>query len=246
MAPQQIPPQEADEPTKPKAVLFFDIDGCLYTTGRKVESLVWKLIDRYFENHLGLPAEEAAHLHRRYSRDYGRSIQGLVENHGVDPLEYNEQVDDALPMEDFLGPNPTLRGLLEDIDTSRVRLWLLTNAYVTHGKRVVRLLGVDDLFLGITYCDFSKLPLLFKPSREMFEKAMSDAGVERPEDCYFIDDSYENCAAAAKLGWSVVHFLEEGLPEPDKPAANYQIRNLHELRGVYPQFFKSCNREAAE
>ena len=118
--------------------------------------------------------------------DYGLSIQGLVKHHQVDPLDFNEKVDDAIPLEEVLTPNPNLRKLLEDIDSSKVKLWLLTNAYITHGQRVVRILGVDDLFEGITYCDYATADLVAKPSREMYKKAMQDAGVECVQDCYFV------------------------------------------------------------
>jgi len=50
--------------------------------------------------------------------------------------------------EDIIEPNPSLRKLLEDIDKTKVKLWLFTNAYVNHGRRVVKLLGIDDLFEG--------------------------------------------------------------------------------------------------
>jgi len=144
------------------------------------------LIDTYFMNHLGLTWDDAVKLHKEYYRDYGLAIEGLVRFHKIDALEYNSKVDDALPLEDILKPNPALRKLLEDIDRSKVRLWLFTNAYVTHGKRVVRLLGIDDLFEGITFCDYGTVPLVCKPQTEMFVKAMREAGVNRMEDCFFV------------------------------------------------------------
>jgi pyrimidine and pyridine-specific 5'-nucleotidase len=98
-------------------------------------------------------------------------------------------VDDALPLDEILKPDPKLRKLLEDIDTSKVRLWLLTNAYVTHGKRVVKLLGVDDLFDGITWCDYSQSDVVAKPQAAMYQKAMKEAGIEKIEDCYFVGKS---------------------------------------------------------
>lgn len=122
----------------------------------------------------------------RYYRDYGLAIEGLVRHHKVDPLEYNRLVDDALPLEDILSPNPKLRKLLEDIDRTKVKPWLFTNAYVSHGKKVVKLLGVDDLFEGITFCDYGAPKLLCKPAPDMFKKAMKEAGIESPSDCYFV------------------------------------------------------------
>lgn len=150
------------------------------------------LIDKYFQTHLSLSQADANELHMRYYKDYGLAIEGLVRHHKVDPLEYNTQVDDALPLEDILQPNPQLRKLIEDIDTTKVKLWLFTNAYVTHGKRVVKLLGIDDLFEGITYCDYGARPLLCKPSKDMFEKAMKEASAVDRTRCYFVGKHSDN------------------------------------------------------
>ncbi|EQL00320.1 pyrimidine 5'-nucleotidase [Ophiocordyceps sinensis CO18] len=225
----------------PKPVLFFDVDNCLYSRSAKVQDYMVDLIDQYFAKHLNLPAEEAARLHKDYYTNYGLAIEGLVRHHKIDPLDYNAKVDDALPLEDIIKPNPELRALLEDMDKSKVNLWLLTNAYVTHGQRVVRLLGVEDLFQGLTYCDYAARPLICKPDPEMYKKAMREAGVENVKDCFFVDDSYLNCEKAKEFGWTVAHLVEDDLPVPKTPASQFQVRHLRELRRIFPQFFKSTS-----
>ncbi len=145
-----------------------------------------QLIDTYFVNHLSLSWDDAVRLHKEYYQNYGLAIEGLVRHHQIDPLEYNAKVDDALPLETIIKPNPGLRKMLLDIDRSKVKLWLFTNAYVTHGRKVVRLLGIDDLFDGITFCDYGSIPLVCKPHADMFSKAMKEAGVEDVKDCFFV------------------------------------------------------------
>ncbi|KAL8901433.1 MAG: hypothetical protein Q9207_005203 [Kuettlingeria erythrocarpa] len=142
--------------------------------------------DQYFAQHLALSAEDANMLHMEYYKNYGLAISGLVTHHKVDPLEYNREVDDALPLDGLITPNSELRRLLEDIDKSKVKMWLFTNAHITHAQRVVKLLGIEDLFEGITFCDYRQLPFVCKPHREMFEKAEAEAGVQSVEDCYFV------------------------------------------------------------
>ncbi|CAK7221129.1 Putative suppressor of disruption of TFIIS [Sporothrix curviconia] len=208
-------------------------------TPKKVHDRMAKLIDEYFVNHLSLPWDEAVRLHKEYYQNYGLAIEGLVRHHQIDPLEYNTKVDDALPLDEIIKPNEGLKQLLRDIDRSHVRLWLFTNAYVTHGRRVVRLLEIEDQFDGITFCDYSKTPLVCKPHKDMFTKAMREAGVDRVEDCFFVDDSYINCKGAKELGWTAAHLVEEGVSPPRTPASQFQIRTLDELRTVYPQLFKS-------
>jgi pyrimidine and pyridine-specific 5'-nucleotidase len=145
-----------------------------------------KLIDEYFSTHLNLKWDDAVKLHKEYYTNYGLAIEGLVRHHEIDPLDYNSKVDDALPLENVIKLDPELRKLIQDIDKSKVTLWLFTNAYVTHAKRVVRLLGVDDLFDGLTFCNYGETPFVCKPQTRMFEKAMREAGISNFGDCYFV------------------------------------------------------------
>lgn len=145
-----------------------------------------ELIDQYFVSHLELTKEDAYKLHHEYYTTYGLAIEGLVRHHKIDPLEYNAQVDDALPLESIIFPDPELRQLLEDIDKTKVKLWLFTNAYVTHAKRVVKLLAIEDLFEGMTFCDYAEAKIVCKPHPEMFQKAMDQAGIKEMKDCYFV------------------------------------------------------------
>ncbi|CAF9926423.1 MAG: hypothetical protein HETSPECPRED_006330 [Heterodermia speciosa] len=225
------------------------------------------LINSYLQKHLSLSDADAQTLHQKYYKDYGLAVSGLVLHHKIDPLEFNKEVDDALPLENIITPNPQLRQLLDDIDKSKVRLWLFTNAHITHAQRVVKLLGVEDMFEGLTYCDYSKVPLHPKPHTEAYEKAEAESGVLSIQECFFIgkyinkkitsnrgvtvwllictlltelnpDDSHLNCRYAQQRGWTTVHLLEPEDLEPEVKAAKHQIRDLEELRDVFPEIFK--------
>lgn len=172
--------------------------GRLIPTGAKVHDLMADLIDQYFATHLNMPWDDAVRLHKEYYTNYGLAIEGLVRHHQIDPLDYNAKVDDALPLEGVIKPNPELRQLLQDIDKSKVTMWLLTNAYVNHAKRVLRLLGIEDLFEGLTYCNYAEQPLICKPDPRMYQRAMDDAGVEKVQDCYFVG-RYLHCSLDGRL-----------------------------------------------
>ncbi|KMQ43022.1 HAD-like domain [Trichophyton rubrum] len=230
--------EESSATRDSRPVFFFDIDNCVHS---KIHDLMQELIDKFFVKHLSLDVEDAVMLHHRYYKEYGLAIEGLTRFHKIDPLVFNREVDDALPLDDILKPNMKLRTLLEDFDKTKVKLWLLTNAYVTHGKRVVKLLGVDDLFEGITYCDYSAEKLVCKPDREMYLKAEREAGAASPEECYFVDDSHLNCRHAQAHNWTTIHFVEPTLPAPETRASKYQIADLEEIRALFPQFFKAPN-----
>ena len=168
-------------------------------------------------------------------------------HHTIDVMEYNRLVDDSLPLERVLQPSPSLTHLLTTLRASQTcsKLWLFTNAYIMHARRVIKLLGIDRLFDGVTYCDYTegaKLgKLVCKPDREMFERAMSDAGLCIGRDknrCYFVDDSALNCAAAEAFGWTKVALLiEQGEEPPARLPCKHVIRDLGQLRDVFPELW---------
>lgn len=47
----------------------------------------------------------------------------------LDPLDFDRKCDGSLPLEDMISYDPSVRKLFEDIDTTKVRVWGLTNAY---------------------------------------------------------------------------------------------------------------------
>ena len=198
-----------------------------------------RLINNYFIKHLDLSQEDAWYLHEKYYKDYGLAIEGLARHHKIEPLDFNREVDDALPLDEILAPDPDLRKVLEKFDRDKVKLWLFTNAHRTHGKRVIRLLDIEDLFEGMTYCDYGAKKLVPKPLPEMFEKAEREAGASSADQCYFVDDSHLNCAAAYVRGWHSVHIVEVDLPAPETKASRYQISRLDELLKLFPNFAKT-------
>ena len=223
-----------------RAIFFFDIDNCLYQKSKNVHDHMALLINKFFINHLSISAEEAYELHIRYYKDYGLAIEGLSRYHKVDPLEFNREVDDALPLDELLSPDAELRKLIQSFDTSKVKLWLFTNAHITHGKRVVRLLGIEDLFEGITYCDYAQSPLVPKPLPAMYDKAEREAGASEYSKIYFVDDSHLNCKHSFARGWTnSVHLVEPDVPGPAEKACKYQISSLNELPGLFPELMKT-------
>lgn len=214
---QQPPPNSA----KDRKIFLFDIDNTLYRKSTGVGELMRDYIRAYIENTLHLSPKEAEDLHQGYYKHYGLAVEGLVKKNHIDAMDYNEKVDDALPLEHILKPDPRLQEMLSRIDRTKWKLWLCTNAYRNHGIRVVKLLGIEQFFEGITYCDYRKFPMICKPMHEFFITAMKDLEVDfstgtPSPPIYFIDDSKMNVEAAEKLGWRAFHIEE---PEANEGAA---------------------------
>lgn len=224
-------------------VFFFDIDNCLYKSSSKIHDLMQVSIVNYFKNTLNLSHEDAHQLNNTYYKEYGLAIRGLVMFHGINALEYNKLVDDSLPLQDILRPDPELRQMLLDLKRSQKfdKLWLFTNAYKNHGIRVIKLLGLGDIFDGITYCDYSQTDtLVCKPNPMAFERAMVQSGLNNYQNAWFIDDSGSNIHQGLKLGMhQCVHVVENEVNEilGKTPDGSIVIRDILDLPQALPEIF---------
>lgn len=236
--------QPIPEPRPEEKIFYFDIDNCLYKSSTKIHDLMQVSIEQYFQNKLNLSPVEARKLNHTYYKEYGLAIRGLVMFHGVNALEYNALVDDSLPLQDILQPDLKLREMLIKLrETKRFdKLWLFTNAYKTHALRVIRLLGLGDLFDGITYCDYNQVDtLICKPDIKAFERARIQSGLADYRNAWFIDDSGSNIEMGLKLGMSncihVVEVKESKMHEilGFSPEGSHVIQYISELSTILPE-----------
>lgn len=232
------PPQDPE-----LKVFFFDIDNCLYKSSTKIHDLMQVSIVEYFKNHLNLDHEDAHRLNNTYYKEYGLAIRGLVKYHGANALEYNKLVDDSLPLQDILKPDLALREMLLKLRASGKidKLWLFTNAYKTHAIRCIRLLGLGDLFDGITYCDYEQLDtLICKPDVRAFEKAKLESGLGNYSNAWFIDDSGSNIHTGVELGMrKCIHLVENQVNEilGKTPDGSIVIQDILDLPKVVTEIF---------
>ncbi|KAJ7764975.1 pyrimidine 5-nucleotidase [Mycena maculata] len=236
----------------PTATIFLDIDNTLYSASTGISAAMGKKIHDYFTS-LGLDEEEASELHMSYYKQYGLALRGLILHHQVDPVDFDRKCDGALPLEDLIKPDPSLRKLLQDIDRSKANVWALTNAYRPHAERVLRILNLEDQIDGLVYCNYTQPNFVCKPDAQFYHEALEKAGVSDPATCYFVDDNRINVDAARALGWGhVAHFLEKGLVHVEggkvKEIGSEKlgdgnngvevINRLEELRKIWREVFK--------
>lgn len=225
-------------------VFFFDIDNCLYQRSTRIHDLMQESIREYFKSQLSLDDDEAQRLQSTYYREYGLAIRGLVMFHGINAMEYNRMVDDALPLQNILKPDLDLREMLQRLRQSGAvdKLWLFTNAYKNHGIRCVKLLGIADLFDGITYCDYAQHDtLICKPDVRAYEKAKLESGLGDYRNSWFVDDSGNNIKKGQELGMrKCVHLVEDCVDEilGKTPAGSVVIKQITDLPKAVPELFK--------
>jgi putative hydrolase of the HAD superfamily len=177
---------------------LFDLDDTLYPASAGLFALVARRITGRIADTLGLPFEEARAVQRAYWKKYGTSLRGLMIEHGVDPEPFLAHVHDV-PIEDFIGPEPALRSMLEALPGRR---HVFTNGPTEFVDRVLTRLGVIDLFdrrFDIRHGGF--VP---KPNDEPYDRVLAALGDADPSATILIDDSPQNLVPARARGWRTV------------------------------------------
>jgi len=203
--------------------ILFDLDETLYPTRSGLMAGIGQLMGRYMEERLGMPSAEVPSLRRRYYHTYGTTMRGLQIHHGIDPEDYLAYVHN-IRLEDYIGPNDALDGVLAEIPIEKV---VFTNASKEHAHRVLKILGIERHFNRII--DVRALGYISKPDPEAFQRALEILGVQGDE-CLIVDDNVRNLSPAKKLGMITVLVSNENT----------------ELRQVQPEYADFVIGEVAE
>jgi putative hydrolase of the HAD superfamily len=196
---------------------LFDLDNTLYPleTGLGVD--ISERITDYVERLTGLPRADAHALQKRYLKEHGLTLRGLMLNHGVDPQEYHAMFDD-LPL-DVIAHDPALIAAIERLPGRRI---VFTNADAGHAGRVLRRLRIERLFDAVFHIESAGFAP--KPERAAFERLMAAHAVTPRAACFF-EDSAHNLAPAAALGMTTV-LVGVGAEANGEPFVHHRASDL--------------------
>jgi putative hydrolase of the HAD superfamily len=196
---------------------LFDLDNTLYPLGSGLGAIVSDRITSFVAELTGLPREEAHALQKQYLAQYGLTLAGMLEHHGVDPAVYHAMFHD-LPL-DSLAPDPALRAGLARLPGRRL---IFTNADNVHAGRVLERLELSDLFEAVFHiasADFAP-----KPSDAAFERILAAHAIT-PAVTAFFEDTAANLAPAAALGMTTV-LVGEGVEACDADFVHHRAPDL--------------------
>lgn len=213
--------------------VFFDLDDTLYDKGNGLWNAIRARMGIYMEKLLDLPPDEVASLRRQYYETYGTTLRGLQLHHEVDAGDYLAYVHD-IPLEEYLLPDRALQEILSSLP---LRKFIFTNADLPHALRVLDRLGVTGCFESIL--DVTALGYLCKPQPEAYLKALRLAGIDRAEECLYLDDSTRNLSTARAMGFTTI-LVGDG--EHD-PSADYSITSVKDLPLILPELWSSMRSE---
>jgi len=209
-------------------LFIFDLDNTLYPPTVSLWRIVDARIERYVQDRLGVDPDAARRVRKEFLREYGTTLRGLMNHHGVPPGDYLEFVHDV-PIPEIVPPRPDLRAMLSGLPGRRV---VFTNGSESYARRVLDALGVSDLMEGIFGIEF--MEYIAKPSPYPYAKLLQATGA-CADASLFCEDIRENLLPARELGMFTVWV---GGREDTSPA-HAVVGDVCELPGILPRFLDS-------
>ena len=170
----------------------FDLDNTLYPATCNLFAEVDVRIGRYIADLLGISAEEARAVQKRYFREYGTSLRGLMTHHQIDPLDYLDYVHDIDISR--VSPSPELARTLARLPGRKL---VFTNGSLAHAEWVMRRLGVTDQFEAVF--DIIEAGYLPKPEPAVYANLIGRHAID-PRRAVMVEDIARNLVPAAALG----------------------------------------------
>jgi putative hydrolase of the HAD superfamily len=183
-------------------VWLFDLDNTLHNASRSAFRELNAQMTAYIVRELGLSAEAADALRRRYWLRYGATLLGLMRHHGVSAKHFLHHTH-LLP-----GLEARVHGHAHDF-AALLRLpgrkYVLTNAPAAYTARVLGVLGIAPLFDGVFAIEDMAMfgHLRPKPDTRMLRRTAARLRVP-PQRCVLVEDTLEHQKAARRVGMKTV------------------------------------------
>ena len=178
----------------------FDLDNTLYPRECNLFAQIDLLISDYMVGVTSLPYDAARRLQKDYYRDYGTTLNGLMQLHDVDPDHYLSTVHaiDYTPV----APHDALVAAIRALPG---RKFILTNGDVGHARSVLGRLGdADRLFEDIF--DIRAMSYRPKPLPEAYEAFFAMHGIDTQKAAMF-DDLEKNLVVPHETGMVTVQVV---------------------------------------
>ena len=175
---------------------IFDLDNTLYSADSGIFQQVHKLMGQFIVERLNVNINEAKNIQRKYYKKHGTTLRGLMDDHGIDPDSFLEEVHKL----DYSIVNPNLK-LAKNLENLNGKKFIFTNANKKHADIILDKLQITNLFEGIF--DIKMANYIPKPEIQTYEKLIETYNIN-PNKTIMFDDIAKNLVPASKIGFTTV------------------------------------------
>ena len=175
---------------------IFDLDNTLYSADSGIFQQVHELMGKFVSSHLSINIDEAKQIQKKYYKQHGTTLRGMMDNHGVDPDHFLTEVHKL----DYsiVGPNYKLN---EELIKLKGRKIIYTNANMQHALDVLERLELSNFFDDIY--DIKMANYIPKPEIAPYKQLIEQFNIDNKSAAMF-DDIAKNLVPAKKVGFTSV------------------------------------------
>ena len=203
---------------------IFDLDNTLYSADSGIFQQVHDLMGKFVSNHLNIGINEAKKIQKKYYKEHGTTLKGLMDNHGVEPDYFLAEVHKL----DYsiVNSNKNLNNELNKLSGKKI---IYTNANMQHTLDVLERIELSNFFDEIF--DIKMANYLPKPEITPYEEIIKKYDLN-PNSSAMFDDIAKNLVPAKKVGFTSI-WIDAGYEnfsddiKSSKKFLDYSTTDLH-------------------
>jgi putative hydrolase of the HAD superfamily len=207
---------------------IFDLDNTLYPASCDLFALIDERMTGYIERLVGCDQTQARAIQKRYFRDHGTTLSGLMALHGTDPRHFLDDVHDIAL--DRVEHDARLVAAIARLPGRKL---VFTNGDVDYARRVLARIGLGTAFEAIH--DIHAMDYVPKPAPASYAAMCARWNVD-PTRALFAEDMARNLKPAKELGMTTLWIdngSEQASDDEFAPFIDYRTAHLtdwlHEL-----------------
>ena len=175
---------------------IFDLDNTLYSADSGIFQQVHQLMGEFISKNLNMDMSDAKKLQSKYYKKHGTTLRGLMDNHGIDPDHFLDEVHRL----DYsiVGSNKILNEELYKLEGRKI---IYTNANKKHVIDVLDRIDLTNFFDEIF--DIKMANYIPKPELKPYEEIINLFNI-KPESSAMFDDIAKNLVPAKKVNFTSV------------------------------------------
>ena len=203
---------------------IFDLDNTLYSADSGIFQQVHELMGKFVSNHLNIGINEAKKIQKKYYKEHGTTLKGMMDNHGVEPDYFLAEVHKL----DYsiVNSNKNLNNELSKLSGKKI---IYTNANMQHTLDVLERIELSNFFDEIF--DIKMANYVPKPEITPYEEIIKKYDLN-PNSSAMFDDIAKNLVPAKKVGFTSI-WIDAGYEnfsddiESSKKFLDYSTTDLH-------------------
>lgn len=183
----------------------FDLDNTLYPASSSLFPQIDVRMRQFIAERLDLGLDDAFVLQKRYYREFGTTLRGLMTVHGMEPADFLAYVHDI--DHTVLDVAPLLDQALAALPGRKL---IFTNGSHKHAEKVLARLGIERHFDGIF--DIAAADFIPKPQPQCYDLMVRRFDFD-PRAAAMVEDIHRNLGPAAALGMTTVWVRQDNHPD---------------------------------